>query len=375
MPTPDSGDDFVWVCGPGEGFGIIVGLRDEAVDGGLEFDNAPEDTALQSLLGKFGEEALDGVEPRARGRRKVEGEARMPVEPLTHLRMLVGGIVIEDHVHELSSGHLGLDSIQEADELLVTMALHTSANDLAFEHVESSKQRRCAVALIVMGHSAGPALLHGQAGLGSVEGLDLRLFVDRKHDGMGGRVDVEPHNIAQLVDELRIGGELKLPDPVRLKAMRAPDSLHRTCADTDGFRHHCRSPVGRLNGRIGPGERYDTLGDIRTKGWDARRSGLVAQEALIASLHEAFLPAPHTGLRLTGLAHDLVGADAARAQQDDLSTPDMLVRGVAIPRQRGQTAAISGLESDGNSSSHAPDSHVSSPSGIPYGIQMSDLIH
>jgi len=63
VPAPDSGDDFVWVCGPGEGLGIIVGLRDEAVDGGLEFNNAPEDTTLQALLGKFGEEALDGVEP------------------------------------------------------------------------------------------------------------------------------------------------------------------------------------------------------------------------------------------------------------------------------------------------------------------------
>ena len=50
-------------------------------------------------------------------------------------------------MNELSGGYLGLDSIQEADELLVTMALHTSANDLAFEHIESSKQRRCAVAL------------------------------------------------------------------------------------------------------------------------------------------------------------------------------------------------------------------------------------
>ena len=37
--------------------------------------------------------------------------------------------------------------------------MHTSANNFAFEHVESSKQRRCAVALIVMGHRAGPALL------------------------------------------------------------------------------------------------------------------------------------------------------------------------------------------------------------------------
>ena len=68
----------------------MVGLRDEAVDSSLEIDHASEDTALQSLLGKFGEESFDCVEPRARGRREVEGEARMAVEPLTHLRMLVG---------------------------------------------------------------------------------------------------------------------------------------------------------------------------------------------------------------------------------------------------------------------------------------------
>src|SRR5215218_9354378 len=65
-------------------------------------------------------------------------------------------------------------------------------------------------------------------------------------------------------------------------------------ADSDGFRHHRCSPMGRLNVRISPGERYYTHGDIQTERWDARRSGLVAQQAGIASLHEAFLPAPHT---------------------------------------------------------------------------------
>jgi len=34
-------------------------------------------------------------------------------------------------------------------------------------------------------------------------------------------------------------------------------------SDTDGFRHHSSSPVGRLDGRIGLGERHNTLGDIR----------------------------------------------------------------------------------------------------------------
>jgi len=64
------------------------------------------------------------------GRREVEGKARVSVEPLTHLRMLVGGVVVEDHVHDLSNRHLRLNGVEEADELLVTMALHASADDL-----------------------------------------------------------------------------------------------------------------------------------------------------------------------------------------------------------------------------------------------------
>jgi hypothetical protein len=32
--------------GPGEGFGIKVGLGDKAVDGGLKIDNASKDTSL-----------------------------------------------------------------------------------------------------------------------------------------------------------------------------------------------------------------------------------------------------------------------------------------------------------------------------------------
>ena len=46
VPSSDGGDDLVWICGPGEGFGIKVGLGDEAVDCGLEIDNASKDTVL-----------------------------------------------------------------------------------------------------------------------------------------------------------------------------------------------------------------------------------------------------------------------------------------------------------------------------------------
>ena len=128
-------------------------------------------------------------------------------------------------MYDFFGRYLRLNGVQEADELLMTMALHTSANDLAFEDIESSEQRRCAMALVVVGHRAGSAFLHWQARLGAVERLDLRLFVDREDDGMGGRIDIKPDNIAQLVDELRVVGKLELVDPVRLETMCAPDAL------------------------------------------------------------------------------------------------------------------------------------------------------
>jgi hypothetical protein len=67
----------------------------------------------------------------------------------------------------------------------------------------------------------------------------------------------------------------------------------------------------------------------------------IAQDAIATRLYEAFLPAPHTSLRFANLAHDLIGADAVRAQQNDLGAPDMLMRCVAIPREGRQTAASS----------------------------------
>ena len=53
----------------------------------------------------------------------------------------------------------------------------------------------------------------------------------------------------------------------------------------------------------------------------------------------------------------------------------LLVWGVAIPRESLQTATVGGLESNGDSGAHAPDSHAFSQMGIPSGIQMSDVIH
>ena len=239
-----------------------------------------------------------------------------------------------------------------------------AANDLAFEDIESGEPRRCAMSFVVVGHCAGAALLHRQAGLHAVERLDLCLFVDREDDGTGGRIDIKPHHIAQLVDELRVVGEFELLNPVWLQTVRVPDALNGTRANADGLRHH-RGTVGRLDGRIGAGERDHTLGYIRPERWNTRGSCFIAQEAVVTSLHEAFLPAPYAGLRLPSPPHDLMGVDAVRAQQNNLGMPDLFTQGIAIPSKRCQTAAVTGLESDGNSGSHAANSHATSSAGNP----------
>jgi hypothetical protein len=202
---------------------------DEAIDCCLQVDDREEDAAFQTVLCELGEEALDGVKPRCRCGREVEGPAGMPGQPLAHLRVSVGCVVVDGGVDLLSRRHLRFDGVEEADELLVP---HIAADDGAVEDVEGREQCRRAMTLVVVGHRPGAALLHWQAGLGAVERLDLALFINREDDGMGWRIDIETDDVAQLVNEARGGGEFELFHPVRPQAARAPDSLDGTRADT-----------------------------------------------------------------------------------------------------------------------------------------------
>src|SRR5712692_7504246 len=178
MPAFDGCDDFIWVFGPDERFWVSVGLGEEAVDGGLKLGNGFEDAALQPPSGQLGKITLHSVEPRTRGRGEVEGEALVPCEPSQNLWVLVRDIIVENDVDGLLGRHFRLDRVEETDELLMPMSLHAASDDLAFEHIEGGKERRGAVALVVVGHGTGPALLHGKFRLGTVERLDLALLVD-----------------------------------------------------------------------------------------------------------------------------------------------------------------------------------------------------
>jgi hypothetical protein len=113
--------------------------------------------------------------------------------------MLVGGVVVEDHVDDLACREVALEGVEKADELLMAVALHVPPEDLAGQHVEGGEERGRAVAFVVVGHCRTAPFLQRKPGLGPIEGLDLRLLVDREDQGMGWRADVEPDHVVQFL--------------------------------------------------------------------------------------------------------------------------------------------------------------------------------
>lgn len=375
VPASDGGDDGVWVFGPMAGPRVGVGLGEEAFDGGLERDQGMKDAAFQASLGELGEEPLDRIQPGCRGRGEMEGPARVPVEPFDDLRVLVHGVVVDDGMHQLAGRHFRLDGIEEADELLVPVSLHAAADDLARGHVQGREQRGGAIPDVVVGHGAAAAALERQSWLGAVEGLDLALLVDRQHHRMGRWIDVEADDVADLVGEAGIVRELELPHPVRLQAMGAPDALHRADADAAGLGHRRRRPMRGLAGRVGERQLHHPRDDLRAERRDARRAGLVAQQAIDAGPHEPLLPAPDGGLGHPRLAHDLGRAEPFGGQQHDPGAPDVLLRAVAVADDGEQSLTVDGGDVQADPGAHAPDSHAAPRRGNPFRILMSGFIH
>ena len=87
----------------------------------------------------------------------MERPAGMPGQPLAYLWMLVGGIVVDDGVDYFPCRDLLFDRVEEANELLVAMALHALADDRAVEDIEGREQRGRAVPLVIMMGCTSPA--------------------------------------------------------------------------------------------------------------------------------------------------------------------------------------------------------------------------
>ena len=90
------------------------------------------------------------------------------------------------------------------------VALHATAEHRAVEDIERGEQGGDAVADIVVGHGAGLARLDRQTGLGPVQGLDLAFLIDREHQAVGRRLDVQADDVLELGGKFGIVERLKV---------------------------------------------------------------------------------------------------------------------------------------------------------------------
>jgi hypothetical protein len=72
--------------------------------------------------------------------------------------------------------------------------------------------------------------------LGALERLDLAFLIDAQDDRMIWRVEVQPHDVPDLLDEQRVGRELEGLGAVRMDPEQPQIALHRTLRNPGGLR-------------------------------------------------------------------------------------------------------------------------------------------
>ena len=137
-----------------------------------------------------------------------------------------------------------------------------------------------------------------------------------------------------------IARTLEAADTMRLKPVRRPDTLHRSERNTGSFSHRPTGPVRRLMRRIGTGQRHHARDRLCSDRRLAGLARLVAQQAVDACFGETLLPAPDHRTADAELRGHALYRIARYRRQYDARTLSMLLRPIAIRRDRFQAGSI-----------------------------------
>src|SRR5579872_6105264 len=120
--------------------------------------------------------------------------------------MFVGSVVIHNQMQLFMPRRSTVDQAQEVDPLLMSVPLLAQTDHFSIQSVESRKQRRSAIALVIVGHRTSAAALQRQTRLRAVESLNLTLLIAAQHQGALGWIEIKTYDRLQLFGEVRIGG-------------------------------------------------------------------------------------------------------------------------------------------------------------------------
>ena len=120
----------------------------------------------------------------------------------------MGCVVVHDQVDIKLLWDVGVDVVQNAHELLVTVSGLAFMDDFPGGDVQGRKQGGRAVSGIIVGDAFEISHAQRQYGLGAVQGLNLTFFVHAQYQGLIRRVDIKPYDVTDLLDEKLVIGKL-----------------------------------------------------------------------------------------------------------------------------------------------------------------------
>jgi hypothetical protein len=127
----------------------------------------------------------------------------MASQPIPHLQVPVGAVVVQDQVQRLARRELPVQPFEETEELLMPVPLVAFPNYLSFGDLRCGKKGGRSVALVVVSEGSTTASLQGQPRLGGTQGLNLALFVDAQDDRVLWRRQIDPDDVGEFYLKLR----------------------------------------------------------------------------------------------------------------------------------------------------------------------------
>jgi hypothetical protein len=271
----------------------------------------------------------------------------MPLEPGFNPWMFMRAVIIHDQMEIESRRSFAVDFLEETDELLVSMARHTVADHLAIEHTESRKQSRRSMANVIVGHRSAPALLQGKTGLGPVESLDLTFFVQAQNKGLVRWIQIQAHDIAQLLDKVLVPTEFEGMDQMGLQVVLLPDATDGRFTQILGLGHSPRAPMRRTRRRRMEGGFNHGFDFTRRYFRNTTRPGCVFFQTGHSKSQKTLSPQLHGGTRDPQFASDILVQRSTGRQANDLGPLHKPGRKASAVRPPFQARLFLGGQDDG----------------------------
>jgi hypothetical protein len=158
-------------------------------------------------------------------------------------------VVVHNQMNIELSRNGAIDMLQEFDELFMPVTGQATLNDFPRERVESGEQGRCPVSSVFVRLTRRGAFPQRQDRRSSLQSLNAALFVDTQDDRIGRWIHVQPDDIPELINEVRVRAKLEVLNSMRLQIMCAPQPVNCTAAHAKATGHLITCPLSGIFGR------------------------------------------------------------------------------------------------------------------------------